>query len=333
MLHVEAGWNLLSLPVEAVGLLKGTVFPTASSEAFIYGDFYQAVDTLPNGRGFWLKFPDSATIPIRGTADYTNSTPIFTGWNLIGSITTPVAVNTFHSDPPGAVTSSYYGFTPGEGYTVADTLWPGKGYWVKANAAGGIGYLAINTMNIPCPAEPTMWDGNRFYNTVQIGGQCWMSENMNWGTMIPQNTWATDNGVPEKWCYQDDSSNCEIYGGYYQWNEIMYYDTTPGNIGACPKGWHVPHQADYQVLIDAVGTDPQAYVIDGEGTNWSGFSALLTGFGVRDGFSWSGFGSTADLWSADLVDPTHAYGLRIFTAAEIQSRNIFDGRTYRCIRD
>jgi len=56
------------------------------------------------------------------------------------------------------------------------------------------------------------------YNTVQIGDQCWFKENLNVGTRINGVQEQTDNSVIEKYCYADLESNCDIYGGLYQWH-------------------------------------------------------------------------------------------------------------------
>ena len=64
------------------------------------------------------------------------------------------------------------------------------------------------------------------YKTVKIGDQCWMAENLNAGEMIVGSIEMSDNLVIEKYCYNDSITNCEIYGGLYQWNELMKYTTS-----------------------------------------------------------------------------------------------------------
>ncbi|MEI6436759.1 MAG: FISUMP domain-containing protein [Bacteroidota bacterium] len=95
-------------------------------------------------------------------------------------------------------------------------------------------------------------DGN-VYNTVQIGNQCWITENLKVGVMIPGTTNQTNNGVIEKHCYGDNPSNCNIYGGLYQWNEMMQYSNELGAQGICPVGWHIPAYDDWQWLMLIVG--------------------------------------------------------------------------------
>ena len=136
----------------------------------------------------------------------------------------------------------------------------------------------------PCPGVPTISYAGKTYNTVQIGDQCWLKENLNLGTMNVDNENQTDDSIIEKYCYNNDEANCDKYGGLYEWNEAMQYVTTEGAQGICPDGWHIPTQQEYNILIDAVDSSGNALkavgqgTYDGAGTNTSGFSALLSGY-------------------------------------------------------
>lgn len=89
------------------------------------------------------------------------------------------------------------------------------------------------------------------YNTVKIGSNCWTAENINTGTMLASvSTEPSNNSSPEKWCYGDTASNCDTYGGLYNWNEAMGYVTTAGAQGICPNGWHVPSTSEFNLLDD-----------------------------------------------------------------------------------
>ncbi len=112
------------------------------------------------------------------------------------------------------------------------------------------------SMGQPCPGIPTVEYEGQVYNTVKIGDQCWFKENLNVGTMIISNKgWQlqTDNDTIEKYCYNNDESNCVIYGGLYEWPEAMQYVTTEGAQGICPAGWHIPTDGEYTVLTDYLG--------------------------------------------------------------------------------
>jgi uncharacterized protein (TIGR02145 family) len=138
--------------------------------------------------------------------------------------------------------------------------------------------------------------GSKAYNTVLIGNQCWLKENLDIGIM----TSPSNNGAIEKYCYNNLLANCETYGGLYTWNEAMQYVTTEGAQGICPDGWHIPTVAEVQTLVNYVGNDGNAYKNEdqgsgaGQGTNTSGFSALLNG--GRQGGTYSGLGDRARLF-------------------------------------
>jgi len=61
------------------------------------------------------------------------------------------------------------------------------------------------------------------YSTVQIGTQCWMAENLNIGTVISGSINQSDNGTLETFCYEDNITRCNEYGGLYQWSEMMHH--------------------------------------------------------------------------------------------------------------
>lgn len=154
-----------------------------------------------------------------------------------------------------------------------------------------------------CPDCPTVLYEGITYHTVLIGTQCWLKENLNVGIMIPGSQNASDNGVIEKYCYDNDTANCTTYGGLYQWYEAMQYTTTPGAQGICPPGWHIPTYAEFQTLSTTVGGDGNALKAvgqgtgGGEGTNTSGFFALLAGTRISSGnFDYLGYYSY--FWSS-----------------------------------
>jgi uncharacterized protein (TIGR02145 family) len=85
-----------------------------------------------------------------------------------------------------------------------------------------------------------------------------MAENLNTGTLIQHTIEGANNGIIEKYCYEDKESICNIYGALYQWNEMMQYkpsDTaTVGTTqGVCPDGWHIPTQKEWLILSSFLG--------------------------------------------------------------------------------
>ncbi|MCX6269969.1 MAG: hypothetical protein NTU44_01905 [Bacteroidetes bacterium] len=117
-----------------------------------------------------------------------------------------------------------------------------------------------------------------------------MKENLNIGTLINGSDDPTNNSTIEKYCYDNDEYNCAVYGGLYQWDEMMQYSTVPGAQGICPGGYHIPTDSEWDVLSSFLGSD----TIAGEklkeagfdhwsspnnwATNESGFTALGAGF-------------------------------------------------------
>jgi len=87
---------------------------------------------------------------------------------------------------------------------------PGEGYLVKMFADDILIYPGSSSFTC---GDPFTYEG-QVYNTVLIGNQCWFKENLNIGTMINGSENMSDDGVFEKYCYDDDPANCEIYGAY-----------------------------------------------------------------------------------------------------------------------
>lgn len=150
-------------------------------------------------------------------------------------------------------------------------------------------WITVDYQPFGCAGVSSVSYAGKTYNTVQIGSQCWLKENLDVGTMVGRYGRQTDNGVIEKYCWDNNPTNCNTFGGLYQWSEAMQYVTTETAQGICPTGWHIPTLADWNALFVAVGNDGNALKAvgqgygDGVGTNTSGFSALLAGHINIDG--------------------------------------------------
>lgn len=129
----------------------------------------------------------------------------------------------------------------------------------------------------------------RQYHWVKIGPQVWMSENINIGVMIKAKKDQTNNGIIEKYCYNNDSVKCIFFGGLYQYDEMSQYDNKEGIKGICPQGWHVPTKSEWLALFISLGSETIAggklkstsseWFSPNQGaTNSSGFSALPSGW-------------------------------------------------------
>jgi uncharacterized protein (TIGR02145 family) len=144
------------------------------------------------------------------------------------------------------------------------------------SAQSTVTIVTRNASPFTCGNNMTDIRDNRVYPTVQIASQCWMASNLNYGNRVPSAGHQRDNCVPEKYCYNDLTANCELGTVSYQWDELMLYDDTPGLQGLCPPGWHVPIEAEWNTLFanwtnNAFAGAPLKY------SGYSGFNALLSG--------------------------------------------------------
>ena len=129
------------------------------------------------------------------------------------------------------------------------------------------------TYGVPCPNATTVTDidGNT-YNTVQIGDQCWMKENLRTthyadGTAIPAGGSNTSATAPYYYNYTSSNFPLAQRGYLYNWPAAMHGATSsssnPSNVqGVCPTGWHLPSDAEWTQLTDYVGSQSE-YICDG----------------------------------------------------------------------
>ena len=106
-----------------------------------------------------------------------------------------------------------------------------------------------------CPCTVTDSDDN-IYNTVKIGNQCWMAENLRTTkdrdgspliNMEDDLTWSDNpEHIPYYCWYLNNDSYKTPYGALYNW-----YVVETGNL--CPTGWHVPTWADWTILAEYLG--------------------------------------------------------------------------------
>lgn len=160
-------------------------------------------------------------------------------------------------------------------------------------------------------------DGN-IYSTILIGSQCWIGKNLNYA-------------IGNSSCYNDDAENCELNGRLYDWNTA---------VSACPLGWSLPTDADFQMLERYLGMEEEEI----ETTGWRGVSPNAQGTidllnislsGVRDiSGQFKYLGEYANFWLSDSVD--ELYSARAFRTKD---SNIYKGNvsgeygySVRCIR-
>jgi len=227
-------------------------------------------------------------------------------------------------------------------------------YYARAYAtnAAGTSYgvqIQFTTQAAPnaCPDTPTVTDADgNLYNTVLVGTQCWMRENLRIGIRINGNSEQTDNGIIEKYCYNDDPAFCLEYGGLYQWNELMQYSTTEGVQGICPDGWHLPTDAEWSTLVNLLGGLSSAggplkeegtthwYSPNTGATNSSMFTGLGAGCRYNDG-SFGTFGYCGYFWTSSRYDVyTYQYEL-VYNTVDAWRGSCLEtwGLSVRCIKN
>lgn len=158
------------------------------------------------------------------------------------------------------------------------------------------------------------------YNTVKIGDNVWMAENLNY---------RTDSG---SWCYKNDPKNCKKYGRLYNWEAAK---------NASPLGWHLPTKEEWRNLINRVNKNSNALKAEGVGegigvgTNTSGFSAVLGGIYLNNN-NFIRKGYLAHFWSASTNDRNYAFQVYFsYGSKQIFSEHAFKefGSSVRCIKD
>ncbi|MBP5651010.1 MAG: fibrobacter succinogenes major paralogous domain-containing protein [Bacteroidales bacterium] len=113
------------------------------------------------------------------------------------------------------------------------------------------------------------YDGNN-YNTVQIGGQCWLKENLRTthyadGSSIPYANSGYNDENP--FYYRNGGLDESVYGLYYNWPAVMHGEAgsnaNPSGVqGICPDGWHVPSPAEFNQLYAYVASDTSYWCND-----------------------------------------------------------------------
>ena len=152
----DGGWLLMSLGLDVGDRRKGTLFPNSISNAFSYSGGYVRSDALKPGIGYWLKSQQTSIIGCPLTLD---TIALASGWNMIGSLSSAVSVASIVAIPDTLLSSPYFEYA--NSYTVADSIRPGKGYWIRARGPGRL-VLSLAPTILPkrIPARNTAEDFN-----------------------------------------------------------------------------------------------------------------------------------------------------------------------------
>jgi uncharacterized protein (TIGR02145 family) len=268
-----------------VGLIPGTTYFirafAINSSGTGYGDEKSFTTLQPIISVSTLASPYSQTSATAGgnvTSTYSGATVTETGvyWST-------------NQNPTAADNKIVFGSGLGIFTTIISGLVTETTYYVRAYAIGSGGTSYGDEVSFTPYSRSFIQDieGN-YYNTITIGTQVWMKENLRVskfsnGTEIYKvtnpNVWFTSFSIPS---YVENSSYyytfLSAYGCFYN----SYAITDSLNI--CPVGWHVPSDADWTTLETYLGGSSIAggklksttgwYSPNTGATNESGFSAL-----------------------------------------------------------
>jgi len=213
----------------------------------------------------------------------------------------------------------------------------------------GINWVSLMNRNVEdcyfCPCFD--YDSNA-YPIFTIGEQVWMAENLRVthyrnGDYIPnvkdKSLWISQNEGARCYYENDSAINNPLYGALYNWYTIN------DNRGLCPKGWHVPTQAEWIILrtylggTEAAGGKMKSYSdlwnLNTGTTNASRFSGIPGGGRNNYGDFYSK-GQYGHWWSSNSISEI---GARIFwlsfsqPALNQNSSNKINGYSIRCIKD
>jgi uncharacterized protein (TIGR02145 family) len=331
--------------------LEGAYYPDGQLNTLINWD---------SEKGYMVKFGQQATFELEGDMITDKTLNLVTGWNFIPVISEcAVNVAALFSGLDLAIVKEVAGlklYWPAMDIATLLDLLPGSAYFVFMNSPGAITFPDCGW---ECGNPLVDARDGKSYETVQIGSQCWMAENLNTGTRIDGGNNQTNNDIIEKYCYDNSEIQCDIYGGLYQWSEMMEHVTVAGVTGICPEGWHIPTDDEWCILEQEV--DPTITCsstgwrgINGGGelkedgtshwadpntgaTNNSGFTALPGGIGATGG-TYASSGYFGYWWTSSQFDATTAWQRDLYyEVAQIRrlaaSSNKLSGYSVRCLKD
>jgi hypothetical protein len=154
---LTSGWNMVSNPLTTAADSVGSVF-TTSLYPYAFGfepaTGYVQAPVLDAGSGYWAKFGEPGVTSITGSVRLSDTVDVDAGWNMVGSISTPVDTASVVWIPAGLRASDWFGYGPA-GLTPATQIVPGKAYWVKAS---GPGKCILSSSTFALPAQPSASD-------------------------------------------------------------------------------------------------------------------------------------------------------------------------------
>ncbi|SHL52925.1 FISUMP domain-containing protein [Fibrobacter sp. UWEL] len=174
-----------------------------------------------------------------------------------------------------------------------------------------------------------------------------MAENLNIGEMIRGRTNQEDDSKIERYCYDNDTTNCDKYGGLYQWAEMMALPSRcntescadliqENHQGICPEGWRLLTYNDMYTIVHADGNEDGIKGVRSVpfgGFNTTGYS--LVGAGYLWNFAFDGMNSST-YWHYP-VERTEkrsnaSWATNSSTDFQVASTNKTNGLSVRCVK-
>lgn len=158
----------------------------------------------------------------------------------------PTTISTNCAANPTTTTNLCIKASSGNEYITTPYIRPTAQTFILTSTNGALSYYI--TEGLP-PTEGPYVDPTY----IMIGSQLWYKNNVNVGTMITGVTEQTDDLIVQKYCYDNQESNCTTYGGLYEWGEAVQYNLSAGAQGICPEGSHIPTDDELKALEVQLG--------------------------------------------------------------------------------
>lgn len=176
-----------------------------------------------------------------------------------------------------------------------------------------------------------------------------MAENLNVGEMVRGFKDQKDDSKIERYCYDNDTANCDRYGGLYQWAEMMGFNDScntkscahliqENHQGICPDGWRLLTYDDFYIIVNSNenthGVEGVRSAFGFGGYNTTGFSLVGAGYNWQHTFTQM---NESTYWhypqEGTLGDNTSFVGCQSRTETTLCSQSTYktNGFSVRCV--
>ncbi|MBO7651371.1 MAG: hypothetical protein J6S84_01470, partial [Bacteroidales bacterium] len=272
---------------------------------------------------------------------------------------------TFSSGRVGGIINSYSNSASINGNILLnqkDGLSPETEYYYTVSASNAFGSYTSDTIRVTtCGTMTDERDGTQ-YNTIKIGEQVWMAENLRYEGSIPLST-STNSTYsstdPYRYYPTGGEEKVQAYGYLYNlpaaMNGASGSNANPSGVqGICPEGWHLPSKAEWDELENHLNSENAGAMLAGKYRLWgddaltqsyyfgaSGFDALPAGY-VTEGNNYNGGNyENADgayFWSSNVLNGgesaicTNVYSYAVYFRNNGSGQTASTGNSVRCVK-